>query len=422
MAAGHTLRASATGVADLLADLLGGDLPVQVTAYDGSRSGPASAPATIDVRRPEALRRLLGAPGQLGLSRAYVAGDLEVVGDVYAVLALQDRLTGVRPGRTQLADLTRLLRVPGVVGKPLPPPPEEARLRGRRHSRRRDAAAVTHHYDVSNDFYRLVLGPSMTYSCAVWSDPGVGLEAAQEAKHELVCRKLGLREGMRLLDVGCGWGGLVLHAARRHGVSATGITLSPEQAELARDRVREAGLADRVEIRLQDYRDVPDGPYDAVASVGMVEHVGEAHLPEYFATLRSLLAPGGRLLNHGIATPAGRTAMKDPRGFIQRYVFPDGELPEVGTVVRAAQHSGLEVRHLENLREHYALTLRAWVANLEAEHDRAVELVGPARARIWRLYMAGSALGFEAGHVEVHQLLATRADAGRSGMPLRPDW
>ena len=411
-----------SGVADLLESILGGDLPVQVTAYDGSRAGDTRAPATIDVRRPDALRRLLTAPGQLGLSRAYVAGDLEVVGDIYAVLALQDRLAGLRLRRGQLDDLRRLLRVPGVVGRPLPPPPEEARLKGRRHTRRRDAAAVTHHYDVSNEFYRLVLGPSMTYSCAVWASPDVGLEAAQEAKHELVCRKLGLREGMRLLDVGCGWGGLVLHAAQRHGVRATGITLSPEQAELARARVRDAGLADRVEIRLQDYRDVPDGPYDAVASVGMVEHVGEANLPTYFSTLRSLLAPGGRLLNHGITTAAGRTAMKDPRGFIQRSVFPDGELPEIGVVVSTAEHAGLEVRHQESLREHYALTLRAWVANLEADYEKAEKLAGPARARIWRLYMAGSALGFEAGNVEIHQVLAVRADAGRSGMPLRPDW
>ena len=413
---------SGVGVAGLLERLLGGDLPVQVVAYDGSRAGPASAPATIDVRRPEALRRLLTAPGQLGLSRAYVAGDVEVVGDVYAVLGLRDRLTGVRPGRTSLTDLARLLRTPGALGRPLPPPPEEARLAGRLHSRSRDAAAVTHHYDVSNEFYGLVLGPSMTYSCAVWSDPGVGLEAAQEAKHELVCRKLGLRPGMRLLDVGCGWGGLVLHAARHHGVRATGVTLSAEQAELARQRVRAAGLADRVEIRLQDYRDVPDGPYDAVASVGMVEHVGEANLPGYFAALRSLLAPGGRLLNHGITTAAGRTAMKDRRGFIQRYVFPDGELPEVGVVVSAAERAGLEVRHEENLREHYALTLRAWVANLESDYERAEKLVGPARARIWRLYMAGSALGFEAGNIELHQVLAVRSERGRSAMPLRPDW
>lgn len=411
-----------TGVAGLLERVLGGHLPVQVVAYDGSRTGPPGAPATIDVRRPDALRRILTAPGQLGLSRAYVAGDLEILGDIYAVLQLRDRLAGVRLGRTRMADLGRLLRVPGALGRPLPPPPEEARLAGRLHTRHRDAAAVTHHYDVSNEFYRLVLGPSMTYSCAVWSDPEVGLEAAQEAKHELVCRKLGLRPGMRLLDVGCGWGGLVLHAARHHGVEATGVTLSTQQAELARERVDAAGLADRVQIRLEDYRDVADGPFDAVASVGMVEHVGEANLPAYFATLHSLLAPGGRLLNHGICTPAGRTAMKDPRGFIQRYVFPDGELPEIGTIVSTAQHAGLEVRHQENLREHYALTLRAWVANLERDYDRAVELAGPGRARVWRLYMAGSALGFEAGHVEVHQVLAVRPDGGHSGMPLRPDW
>jgi cyclopropane-fatty-acyl-phospholipid synthase len=305
----------------------------------------------------------------------------------------------------------------GVIGRPPPPPPEEARLRGGLHSRGRDARAIAHHYDVGNDFYRIVLGPSMTYSCAYWEQPGFALEDAQEAKYELICRKLGLHEGMRLLDVGCGWGGMVLHAARRHGVQVVGITISEAQADAAAKRVAEAGLTHRIEIRLQDYRDVSDGPFDAISSIGMFEHVGLRGLSAYFTNLSSLLAPRGRLLNHAISKPSGKAGF-NKNSFIPRYVFPDGELQEVGRVVTAMQELGLEVRDVESLREHYARTLRAWVANLEAEWDRAVELAGPARARIWRLYMAGSALGFEAGRINIHQVLAVKPDpGGASGMP-----
>jgi cyclopropane-fatty-acyl-phospholipid synthase len=268
-----------------------------------------------------------------------------------------------------------------------------------------------------------VLGPSMTYSCAVWERPApdVTLEDAQAEKVELVCHKLALEPGMRLLDVGCGWGGMVLHAAANHGVRAVGVTLSRRQAEWAEKAVAEAGLADRVEIRYQDYRDVRDGPFDAISSIGMFEHVGLSQLGVYFGGLRRLLRPGGRLLNHGISRPpnAGRTRFR-PNGFIDRYVFPDGELHEVGSVVSTIQRSGLEVRHLESLREHYALTLRAWVRNLEASWDDAVAEVGSGRARVWRLYMAASALNFEAGRTQVHQVLAVRLDGGRSGVPLRP--
>ena len=263
----------------------------------------------------------------------------------------------------------------------------------------------------------------MTYSCAVWERPGpdVTLEDAQAAKVELVCHKLGLEPGMRLLDVGCGWGGMVLHAAANHGVRAMGVTLSRRQAEWAEKAVAEAGLADRVEIRYQDYRDVRDGPFDAISSIGMIEHVGLSQLGVYFGGLRRLLRPGGRLLNPGISRPpnAGRTRFR-PNGFIDLYVFPDGELHEVGNVVSTIQRSGLEVRHLESLREHYALTLRAWVRNLESSWDDAVAEVGSARARVWRLYMAASALNFEAGRTQVHQVLAVRPDGGRSGLPLRP--
>jgi cyclopropane-fatty-acyl-phospholipid synthase len=261
----------------------------------------------------------------------------------------------------------------------------------------------------------------MTYSCAVWERPDVRLEEAQAAKYELVSRKLGLEPGMRLLDVGCGWGGMALHAARHHRVRAVGVTLSRRQAEWAGKAAAEAGLADRVEIRYQDYRDVRDGPFDAISSIGMFEHVGQSQLRVYFGGLRRLLRPGGRLLNHGIGRLPNRGRTRFARGsFIDRYVFPDGELHEVGDVVSTIQRSGLEVRHVESLREHYALTLRAWVRNLEGSWDAAVAEAGPGRARVWRLYMAASALNFEAGRTQVHQVLAIRLDRGRSGLPLRP--
>jgi cyclopropane-fatty-acyl-phospholipid synthase len=391
------------------------DLEMAVAAFerDLRRSG-------IVLRSPAALRRIVTSPGELGFARAFVAGDLDIEGDVYEVLASLERRRTLVPLIRELVPVARALGIAAL--RPLPAPPEEARLRGRRHSRARDAAAIAHHYDVSNRFYRLVLGPSMTYSCALFNRPGATLEQAQEAKHELVARKLGLSEGMRLLDVGCGWGGMLLHAAGRCGVSAVGVTISRRQAELARERVREAGLADRVEIRLADYREVADGPYDAIASIGMFEHVGRSQLDVYFRRLRALLRPGGRLLNHGIGRPPRRRSLVGRRTFVNRYVFPDGELHEVGTVVSRLQAAGFEVRHLESLREHYALTLRRWVRNLEDSWDEAVAEAGSARARIWRLYMAGSALGFEAGRLQVHQVLAVRPAGGASGLPLRPAW
>ncbi len=415
-------------VADLVERIVGPDLPVAFEAYDGSRCGPEHPPAKIVVKSPDAIRRIVTAPGELGIGRAYVSGDLDLEGDVFAALELRRRLSRVRFTPAQWRAAFELVGLDGF--RPLPAPPEEARLHGRRHSRERDAAAISHHYDVSNAFYRIVLGPSMTYSCAVWDAPDVTLEAAQAAKYELICRKLGLRPGMRLLDVGCGWGGMVMHAARHHGVHAVGVTVSRRQADLAAKRVAEAGLGDRAEIRLQDYRDARDGPYDAISSIGMFEHVGLAQLGAYFGRLFDLLAPGGRLLNHAIGRPAPtrthalrRTGTRFRRGgFIDRYVFPDGELHEVGSVISALQRTGFEARHLESLREHYALTLRAWVANLETGWDDAVAEAGEARARIWRLYMAGSAVNFEDGNIQVHQVLAVKPDGGRSGMPLRPDF
>jgi cyclopropane-fatty-acyl-phospholipid synthase len=374
----------------------------------------------VVLRSPDALRRIVTAPGELGFARAYVAGDLDIEGDVFEALALLDRRRGLSYFVREVVPAARALGLSAL--RPLPAPPEEARLRGRRHSKARDAEAIAHHYDVSNRFYRLVLGPSLTYSCALFTTPEATLEEAQETKHDLVASKLGLSEGMRLLDVGCGWGSMLIRAAEHHGVSGVGVTISRRQAELARERVREAGLSDRVEIRLADYRDVTDGPYDAIASIGMFEHVGLSQLDVYFRRLRDLLRPGGRLLNHGIGRPPRRRHAFPHRSFVDRYVFPDGELHEVGAVVSRLQWAGFEARHLESLREHYALTLRRWVGNLESAWDDAVAEAGSARARIWRLYMAGSALGFEAGRLQVHQVLAVKPDRGASGLPLRPDW
>jgi cyclopropane-fatty-acyl-phospholipid synthase len=411
----------------LLESMLGTDVPVRIVAFDGSTLGPPDAPARILIRTPDAMHRIVTGFGrELAFARAYVAGEIEIEGDIYAVIALKDSFGGVRPSLDTLREAARAVGVKDVKSlvklRPLPPPDEEVKLRGRRHSKRRDARAIQAHYDVSNDFYRMVLGPSLTYSCAVFEHEDDSLERAQANKYELISRKLALQPEMRLLDIGCGWGGMVLHAARHHGVQAVGITISEAQAELARKRVVDAGLADRVEIRLQDYRDVHDGPYDAISSIGMFEHVGLDHLAEYFGQIRRLLRPGGRLLNHGICRPAGQRERLNSRGFLHRYVFPDGELMEVGKVISAIQGQGLEVRHSEGLREHYGRTLRRWVANLEANWDDAVREVGAPRARIWRLYMAGSALAFEAGQTQIHQVLAVAADHGRSGFPLRPDF
>jgi cyclopropane-fatty-acyl-phospholipid synthase len=417
-----TRQTVATRMVPVIRALIGADPPVAVRYWDGSASGAPSSPVTVNVRSRRALRRLLWAPGELGLARAYVAGDLDIEGDVYALfdarraLASPDEALALRFDVAGLVALVRAAATLGALGPPPAAPPEELRLRGGLHTPSRDSGAVRSHYDVGNEFYRLVLGSTMTYSCAYWDEGVATLEEAQEAKYEHICRKLALRPGMRLLDVGCGWGGMVLHAARRHGVEAVGITLSAAQRRLAEARVEEAGLAGRVEIRLQDYRDLRGEPFDAISSIGMFEHVGERRLREYMTILLRLLTPEGRLLNHAISRPAGPAAL-EPRSFINRYVFPDGELHEVGGVVTALQETGFEVRDVESLREHYARTLRCWVANLEAQWDQAVALVGAPRARIWRLYMAGCARNFEDGRTTIHQVLAVRQGAeGTSGM------
>ncbi|MEU9252535.1 cyclopropane-fatty-acyl-phospholipid synthase family protein [Streptomyces sp. NPDC048270] len=435
---------AAPRLAALAETLLGAPLPVRIRAWDGSEAGAPTGPTLVLANR-RALRRMLWKPGELGLARAWVAGDLTVEGDLFELL---DRVAGLLWEREPPAEPTprarhaRLARAAGTVellrdpaarsavrdlaalARPWPapaPPPEEApRRSGAVHTKVRDRAAISHHYDVGNAFYGHVLGPSMVYSCAYWS-PGATLEEAQRDKLDLVCRKLALTPGARLLDVGCGWGSMVLHAAREYGVQATGITLSREQAAYARKRVAEEGLADRIEIRVQDYRDVKDGPYDAISSIGMAEHVGSDRYREYARTLHALLRPGGRLLNHQIARPPepDEEAHRIDE-FIDAYVFPDGELSPLGSTVGELERAGFEVRDVEALREHYALTLRAWVARLQAGWDEAVRLTSPGRARVWLLYMAACALGFEHGRLGVNQVLAVRPGAGGdSGLPLR---
>ncbi|MDX6567054.1 MAG: cyclopropane-fatty-acyl-phospholipid synthase [Gaiellales bacterium] len=401
-------------------------LPLAVRWWDGSETQFGEPHATIVVRSPQAVRRLLYQPNELGLSRAFVAGEVDVEGDIFALLDPPAEATGLRRragARTAVSLWRAALRL-RAVGLPMTPPPEEARLAGGLHSRRRDERAISHHYDVGNDFYRLVLGESMVYSCGYWPQADATLDEAQDAKHELICRKLGLQQGMRLLDVGCGWGGLVIHAARTFGVSALGVTLSREQERLARERVAAAGLADRVEIRRQDYRELRDESFEAISSVGMFEHVGAAQTSEYFDRLGALLKPGGRLLNHAISRPSGEGEPAIRRNsFMGRYVFPDGALLEVGAAVSAMQNSGLEVRDVESLREHYVRTLRAWVANLERHREDAEALAGAPRTRIWRLYMAASAVAFERNRLSVHQVLAVRPDNdGSSRMPATRAW
>ncbi|MFJ2392986.1 MULTISPECIES: class I SAM-dependent methyltransferase [unclassified Streptomyces] len=424
------MQDAAPRLKSLVEQLLGSPLPVRIRAWDGSEAGPPGAPALV-VRNRRALRRLLWKPGEVGLARAWVSGDLAVEGDLYTALGLVsgliwDRGEDARSLAESLRDPDVRAAVRGLVrmaGSPLPPAPprEEVRRRRHLHTKRSDRRAISHHYDVGNDFYEIVLGPSMVYSCAYWEDDGT-LESAQRDKLELIARKLALRPGQRLLDVGCGWGSMAIHAAREHGVSVVGVTLSQEQAAFARKRVADEGLTDRVEIRVQDYRDVADGPYDAISSIGMAEHVGAERYLEYAGVLYRLLAPGGRLLNHQI----GRRPQRDESEyavdeFIDAYVFPDGELAPVGTTVTQLERAGFEVRDVESIREHYALTLRHWVANLEAQWPRAVQLTSPGRARVWRLYMAASALAFERNRIGVNQVLAVRTPepSGASGLPLR---
>ncbi|WP_228942572.1 class I SAM-dependent methyltransferase [Nocardioides sp. Leaf374] len=410
--------------------LLRDGMPVRFRAYDGSVAGPPDAELGLELRTPRGLSYLLTAPGDLGMARAYVSGDLVVhgvhPGDPYAVMRLlQNHLRFRKPTPGELVTLVRGLGLGHL--KPPPPPPQEhlprwrRAVEGLRHSLTRDAEVISHHYDVSNAFYRHVLGPSMAYTCAVYPDADASLEEAQAEKFDLVCRKLDLKPGQRLLDVGCGWGGMVRHAAREYGVKALGVTLSREQASWAKEAIDRDGLGDLAEVRHSDYREVLETDFDAVSSIGLLEHVGVRNYPAYFSFLRERLRPEGRLLNHCITRHDN--AVTETGAFIDRYVFPDGELTGSGTIIATAQDAGLEVVHEENLRRHYAMTLRDWCANLVEHWDECVAEVGEGTARVWGLYMAGSRLGFERNEIQLHQVLAVRTgEDGSDGLPLRPTW
>ena len=408
-----------TGLAKTLSNILGENLPVEIRGYDGSRAGQ-SGDVCLEIRSPLALSYLASAPGSLGLARAYITGHIDVRGDMYTALSSLLAVTlHDMPLSRRLELMAKLAAY--RVWWPVKPPAQEFRPLGWRHSKARDQKAVSYHYDVSNRFYEWVLGPSMTYTCAVFPDAFASLEQAQFAKHDLVARKLGLTQGMRLLDVGCGWGGMVMHAAEHYGVRALGVTLSRRQAQWAQKSIAERGLADLAEVRYLDYRDVRESSFDAVSSIGLTEHIGRSQLPAYFSFLRGKLRPGGRLLNHCITRPDDSHPVKAGE-FISRYVFPDGELESPGVLMSAMPDNGFEVRHEENLREHYAMTLAGWCANLDEHWREAVREVGIARARIWRLYMAASRVGFEHNTIQLHQMLGVRLDGTDSRMPLRPDW
>ncbi len=425
---------TATGklsLAEILAVFCGGGKqPLKFTAYDGSTAGPPNAVLGLDLLTPRGTTYLATAPGELGLARAYVSGDMQArgvhPGDPYELLKLlTDKVEFDRPSPRMLANIIRSIGFEHLV--PAAPPPQEALPRwrriaeGLRHSKTRDAEAISHHYDVSNAFYEWVLGPSMTYTCAVYPYPEATLEEAQDNKYRLIFDKLRLQPGDRLLDVGCGWGGMVRYAARR-GVSAIGATLSAQQAAWAQQAIKDEGLERLAQVRHCDYRDIKEDSFDAVSSIGLTEHIGVKNYPSYFGLLKSKLRTGGLLLNHCITRCDNKSNYR-ASSFTDRYVFPDGELTGSGRIVSEIQDVGLEVVHAENFRDHYAMTLRDWCRNLVEHWDAAVAEVGLATAKVWGLYMAGSRVGFEQNVVQLHHVLATKLDArGANDLPLRPWW
>ncbi|MFJ9631642.1 class I SAM-dependent methyltransferase [Streptomyces sp. NPDC101175] len=427
-----TSQTTRPGVAHRLAALaetaLGGPLPLRLRAWDGSETGPAEGPVVV-LRSRRALRRLLWQPGELGLAQAYVTGEIDVVGDLTQGLrtmwaaARERRLHAPRLGLAELARATGSAVLLGAAGPRPPAPASQARLRGGLHSKARDRAAISHHYDLSNDFYRLLLDETMAYSCGYWTSEEADFTPAdaQRAKLELVCRKLALRPGARLLDIGCGWGSLTLYAAERHKVQVTAVTLSREQAAHVREQVTERGLENLVEVVCQDYRDITGGGYDAVSTIEMGEHVGDAEYPAFTAALHRLVRPQGRVLvqqmSRGAKAPGGGA-------FIEAYIAPDMHMRPLGETVALLEEAGLEVRSVESLREHYVRTITAWHRTLEERWDEFAGLVGEETARVWRLYLVGGALAFEERRMGVDQILSVRPTSGGSaGMAATPhDW
>ncbi|MCV7385996.1 class I SAM-dependent methyltransferase [Mycolicibacter longobardus] len=417
------------GLAEVLRLLSGGGQPpVKVTAYDGSSVGPDDAELAVDLLNPRATTYLATSLGQLGIARSYIAGDLELrgvhPGNPYEMLKALADLEFKQPSPQTLVNIVRSIGLKHL--KPIAPPPEEAPAKwrrtaaGLRHSKARDAAAIHHHYDVSNTFYEWVLGPSMTYTCAIYPSADATLEEAQENKYRLIFEKLRLQPGDRLLDVGCGWGGMVRYAARR-GVRAIGATLAAEQVAWGKQAIEAEGLSDLAEVRHCDYRDVGESDFDAISSIGLTEHIGVKNYPSYFRFLKSKLRTGGLLLNHCITTADNSVYKGDP--FTDRYVFPDGEITGVGSIIAEIQQTGFEILHEEDFRLHYARTLRAWCQNLVDHWDEAVAEVGLGRAKVWGLYMAASVLGFERNQCQLHHVLASNVDDhGRDDLPMRPWW
>jgi cyclopropane-fatty-acyl-phospholipid synthase len=393
-----------------------------VRLWDGTVWSPGDGPSagfTLVLNHPGALRKMFLLPSELNLGEAYIYGDFDVEGDLIAAFPMAEHLQDLDLGLGDKLGLAQqLLSLPNTTtprrGR------QAAQISGEHHSRERDRQAISYHYDVSNDFYALWLDRRMVYSCAYFTDPDEDIDTAQERKLDYICRKLRLQSGERLLDIGCGWGGLVIYAAQHYGVEALGITLSQPQVDLARERIEEAGLGDRCRVAYMDYREVsPERSFDKLVSVGMFEHVGEAKMRIYFEQARALLRPEGLFLNHAIARPGWQPPSNKRDTFSNHYVFPDGELTPISNSSKIAEEAGFEVRDVESLREHYALTLRRWVRRLEDRHDEALDQVDEVTYRVWRLFMSGSADGFESGRLNVYQaLLVKPGPGGESGLPL----
>ncbi len=404
-----------------LRPFVGGDLPVRLRAWDGSEAGPLDAPL-VELRSRDAVRRLLWHPGELGAAQAYVTGEIEVHHDLDAALthvwsvAAERGLAGVRPSPAAFARALRTALGVGAVGRAPALPHSQARVRGRLHSKLRDRRAISHHYDLSNEFYSLLLDPSMAYSSGYWRSTAASytLQDAQRDKLDLVCRKIGLEPGMRFLDIGCGWGSLSLHAAEHFGAQVTGVTIAAEQKRFIDERIRERGLEGRVEIRLQDYRDVPERDFDAVASIEMGEHVGEQNYGTYARVLHDAVKPGGRVLIQQMSRSGGRSGHPGGGPFIESFIAPDMHMRPVGETVAFLERGGLEVRDVHAMREHYVLTVASWLRNFEDNIGRLTELVGEEVVRVWRLYLVGGSMAFRDGRMGVDQILMVKPGAAHT--------